>query len=70
MPKAITTKPVTSTVLEPDTYVTCKEAAQLLHLSEIHVRDMLTKKKLRRFKVGTRTLISKKELMGLIREGV
>jgi len=50
-------------------YLTVREAARLLKLSEISVRRFLGQKRLRRFKVGSRTLLLHSEVMGLIREG-
>jgi excisionase family DNA binding protein len=49
-------------------FVTCKEAATLLKLSEISIRRLLTQKKLRRFKVGSRTLMRQDEVLGLVRQ--
>lgn len=48
-------------------FLTCKEAAAIVKLSEISIRRLLTKGKLRRFKMGARTLISRAELLGLVR---
>jgi excisionase family DNA binding protein len=49
-------------------FLTCKETAELLRLSEISVRRMLTQMKLKRYKVGARTLIRKSEALALIHE--
>ena len=49
-------------------FITVKEAAAILKLSEISIPRFLTQKKLRRFKVGARTLIRLSEAMSLIRE--
>jgi excisionase family DNA binding protein len=49
-------------------YVSVREAARLLRISEIGIRRYLTQKKLRRFKVGSRTLVLQSEVMGLVRE--
>ena len=70
MPKIPATKPAASstTAPTPGQYVTVREAARLLKLSEISIRRFLTQKKLRRFKIGSRTLILHAELIGLIRE--
>ena len=55
--------------VKPDeTYLSVREAAQTLHLSEISIRRFLTKKKLKRFKAGARTLLLRSEVLGLIRE--
>jgi excisionase family DNA binding protein len=59
--------------LDPATlqqYITCKQAAELLKISEISVRRFLTQKKLRRFKCGSRTLVRLSEVLGLIHEKV
>jgi excisionase family DNA binding protein len=52
----------------PEVYLTVREAAQLLRLSEISVRRFLTLKKLKRFKAGARTLLLESEVRGLIKE--
>ncbi len=49
----------------PD-FVTCREAGTIVKLSEISIRRMLTQKKIKRYKCGARTLISRSELLGLI----
>jgi excisionase family DNA binding protein len=54
-------------VADAGDFINCKEAAALLRLSEIHIRRMLTQKKLKRYKVGARTLILKSEALALIR---
>jgi len=50
----------------PGDLITCKEGAPIVRLSEISIRRMLTKGKLKRYKCGARTLISRSELLGLI----
>jgi len=47
-------------------FMSVREAAQEGHLHEVSIRRMLTEKKLTRFKLGKRTLISRKEFRGLI----
>jgi excisionase family DNA binding protein len=49
-------------------FITCKEAAAAVKLSEISIRRMLTKGRLTRYKIGARTLISVSELFALIRK--
>lgn len=50
-------------------YVSVEEAAAILHVSPASIRRYLTLKTLRRFKAnGTRTLLNREEVMGLIRE--
>lgn len=56
----------TSTAAED--FLTCRETSELLRLSEISVRRLLTEKKLKRYKIGARTLIRKSEALALIRE--
>jgi excisionase family DNA binding protein len=48
-------------------FLTCREVSALLKLSEISIRRLLTEKKLKRYKVGARTLILKSEALSLIR---
>jgi excisionase family DNA binding protein len=53
--------------------ISVKEAAAILRLSEISVRRYLTQKRLARYKAGGRgrfgrTLVSRAQVLGLIRE--
>ncbi|MBZ5641596.1 MAG: helix-turn-helix domain-containing protein [Acidobacteriia bacterium] len=54
-----------------EVYLTVREAANILRLSEISVRRFLTKKKLKRYKVGGkvtgRTLLLQSEVIALIK---
>lgn len=50
-----------------DEYITVRETAAMLRLSEISIRRMLTQKKLKRFKCGARTLIKRSEALSLIK---
>jgi len=72
MPKMSATKAVAARAASQSThaadFITCKEAAALLKLSEISIRRFLTQKKLRRYKVGARTLLRHDEVLGLVRE--
>jgi excisionase family DNA binding protein len=68
MPKAQARTPAAPIAIGEGEFITCKQAANLLKLSEISVRRLLTKKKLRRYKVGARTLIRASEVAGLVRE--
>jgi len=52
----------------PGQYVSVKEAARLLKISEISIRRFLTQRKLRRFKVGSRTLVLQSEVLSLVHE--
>jgi hypothetical protein len=49
-------------------YVDVAQAAHLLRLSEISVRRFLTQQRLRRFKCGARTLLLRREVLGLVKE--
>lgn len=51
----------------PGDFLTCKETAQLLKIHEVSVRRLLTRKELKRYKFGKRTLIRKSEVLALIR---
>jgi excisionase family DNA binding protein len=67
MPKIPDTKPTALATSRPE-FITCKEAASLLKLSEISIRRFLTQKKLKRYKVGSRTLVRLSDALALIRE--
>lgn len=59
---------VRAEVDQTDKFVSVRQAADLLHLSEASVRRFLTQKKLRRFKAGgARTLLLRAEVVALIR---
>jgi excisionase family DNA binding protein len=49
-------------------YITVAQASEILHLTDVSIRRMLTQKKLKRFKVGSRTLLDKSAVLGLICE--
>ena len=49
-------------------YMTVKQAAIFLCVSEATIRHFLTIRKLRRFKVGSRTLILRADAQALVRE--
>lgn len=49
-------------------YLTVKETAVFLKMSEVSIRRFLTEGKLRRFKCGARTLIRLRDAQALIRE--
>lgn len=58
-----------STAGEPEQkFLTVRETAAFLKLSEISIRRFLTQRKLKRFKVGSRTLIRLQDAESLIRE--
>lgn len=50
--------------------VTTKEAAELLKLSPYTIAAWLSQGKLRRIKVGSRTLIAKSDLEKLLQQGI
>jgi excisionase family DNA binding protein len=50
--------------------VTTKEAAELLRLSHWTVSAWLTQGRLRRIKVGSRTLIARSQLEEILQEGM
>jgi hypothetical protein len=52
----------------PQQFVTCRQAAEFLKISEVSVRRFLTQKKLVRYKCGSRTLLNFSQVVGLIRE--
>lgn len=51
-----------------EVYLTVRETAAFVKLSEISIRRLLTQKKLKRFKCGGRTLIRQSEAEALIKE--
>ncbi|MGH9727512.1 MAG: helix-turn-helix domain-containing protein [Candidatus Acidiferrales bacterium] len=63
-----TTKHLRSAAVSDGEFLTCKEVAALLRMSEISIRRFLTRGTLKRYKCGARTLIRRSEAMGLIRE--
>jgi excisionase family DNA binding protein len=68
MPRVPATKVAAAdTTVEPG-FITCKEAAAILKLSEISIRRFLTQKKLKRYKAGSRTLIRRSEVLAMIHE--
>lgn len=48
-------------------FLTCREASRIVRLSEVSIRRLLTKGRLRKFKIGGRTLVSRAELLGLVK---
>lgn len=49
-------------------FLSVQEAAELLRISQVSIRRYLGQGKLKRFKVGARTLLLHDEVLGLIRE--
>jgi len=49
-------------------FITCKQAAEILKISEISVRRFLTQRKLTRLKCGSRTLLRLSEVLALVHE--
>jgi excisionase family DNA binding protein len=64
----MTAPPAAAVKNDPDAMVNVREAAALVRLSEVSIRRYLTQKKLRRYKIGGRTLVRKSEVLGLIKE--
>jgi hypothetical protein len=54
--------------LDPERLVTVQWAADFLSLSDVSIRRYLTIKRLRRFKVGGRTLVKVGDLLKLVHE--
>jgi excisionase family DNA binding protein len=52
---------------EAAVYITVREAAELLRLSEISIRRYLTKKILARYKAGGRTLLRRDDVVAMIK---
>lgn len=52
---------------EAGQYITVKEAAQIVRLSEISIRRYLTKKILVRYKIGGRTLLRRDDVVAMIK---
>jgi|HubBroStandDraft_4_1064222.scaffolds.fasta_scaffold20527_1 excisionase family DNA binding protein len=50
-----------------DEMISVREAAALLRLSEISIRRFLTQGRLRRFKAGSRTLLSRSDVLGMVK---
>jgi excisionase family DNA binding protein len=50
-------------------FMSVADAAKLLSVSEVRVRRLLGQKKLKRFKVGSRTLLDRADVLGFAREG-
>lgn len=49
-------------------FVSVQEAADLLRVSQVSIRRYLGQRKLKRFKVGSRTLLRHSDVMALVRE--
>ncbi len=54
--------------LDPQRLVDIETAAQMVAVSPATIRRRLTQKKLRRYKLGSRTLVRVAEVLGLVRE--
>ena len=63
----LATKLLTSHGPQPE-FVSVAEAAELLRVSVVSIRRYLGQKKLKRFKVGARTLLQRNDVMALVRE--
>lgn len=60
--------PKTATASATSQFVTVKEASELLRVSQVSIRRYLGRKKIRKFKVGARTLLQRDEVLKLVRE--
>jgi excisionase family DNA binding protein len=49
-------------------FLTVKEAAELLRVSQVSIRRYLGQGRLRRFKVGARTLLQHDDVLALVRQ--
>lgn len=49
-------------------FVSVAEAADLLRISKVSIRRYLGMRKLKKFKVGSRTLIRRDDVLALVRE--
>ena len=67
MPKA-RTKAAASSALRSAEFLSVEEAAELLRMSQVSIRRYLGQGKLKRFKVGSRTLVRHDDVMALVRE--
>ena len=70
MAKALAAQKPTIPVREIDErkFISIVEAANLVSVSEGMIRRFLEKKKLTRYKLNSRTLVSASEVLGLVRE--
>lgn len=66
MPKT-STKAIEPSALQSQ-FVSVQEAAELLRVSQVSIRRYLGQGKLKRFKVGSRTLLRHDQVMALVRE--
>jgi excisionase family DNA binding protein len=57
-----------ATATQAPAFITVKQAADLVHLSEVSIRRYLTLKRLRRYKAGARTLLRHDDVMSLVHE--
>jgi excisionase family DNA binding protein len=62
------TKSTAPTIRETVTFVTVQEAAAFLHLSQVSIYRWIAQGKIKKFKVGSRTLLKKNDVLGLICE--
>jgi excisionase family DNA binding protein len=61
-------KKTKSAIQENATFLTVQEAAEFLHLSPLTIYRRIAQGKLRKFKVGSRTLVRHQDVLGLVRE--
>jgi excisionase family DNA binding protein len=58
-----TQKPITE-----GPFLSVSQAAELLTVSKVFIRRYLSLRKLKRYKVGARTLVSRTDVLNLVRE--
>jgi excisionase family DNA binding protein len=63
----IKTEPTIS-LHEGAAFISVKAAAELLSVSQVSIRRYLGQGQLKRFKFGSRTLVRRDDVMGLVRE--
>ncbi len=54
--------------VEPPAFMSVAAGAELISVSEGMIRRLLERKQLKRYKLGTRTLLKASELLALVRE--
>jgi excisionase family DNA binding protein len=70
MPRTIRSSSVQTQRAMPETqFVSVAEAAELIRISKVSIRRYLGQGKLKKFKVGSRTLIRREDVLALVREG-
>jgi excisionase family DNA binding protein len=70
MPRTSTksVRPLQIALTDPE-YISVKGAAGLLTVSQVSIRRWLREGRLKKFKAGSRTLVRRQDVLGLVREG-